>query len=206
MKYKAIIYDIDGTLLDTAKMNMIPLQQLIKEEQNKTVAYDNLLPYAAFSGLKTIEMLGFKDVEGMLKKWIAKINTSGLHAEIFDGIQSVLDAVQELGITQAIMSSKTKKQYQIDITENHLDHYFQFKTLLDDTELHKPNPEPLYHILEQLQLRCDEVLYNGDTDADAKCCKAANVDFAYASWGPLSIEETATYVLDKPEDLMLILK
>jgi len=32
--YKAIIYDIDGTLLDTLKMNMIPLQKIIKEELN----------------------------------------------------------------------------------------------------------------------------------------------------------------------------
>ena len=31
-KYKAIIYDLDGTVLDTLKMNMIPLLKIIKEE------------------------------------------------------------------------------------------------------------------------------------------------------------------------------
>ena len=45
-KYKAIIYDLDGTVLDTLKMNMIPLLKIIKEETRR---FPHRLPPAAFS-------------------------------------------------------------------------------------------------------------------------------------------------------------
>ena len=39
-KYKAIIYDIDGTILDTLEMNIVPLMKIIEEETGKKVAYE----------------------------------------------------------------------------------------------------------------------------------------------------------------------
>ena len=45
-KYKAIIYDIDGTILDTLEMNIVPLMRIIEEETGRKVAYEELLKYA----------------------------------------------------------------------------------------------------------------------------------------------------------------
>ena len=46
-KYKAIIYDIDGTLLDTLKMNMYPLMKIIKEETGEDWTFEQVLKFAA---------------------------------------------------------------------------------------------------------------------------------------------------------------
>ena len=61
-KYKCIIFDLDGTMLDTEKMNMIPLQRLIKEELSLDIKYEDLLKYRAYAGKTTLKLLGFKDI------------------------------------------------------------------------------------------------------------------------------------------------
>ena len=47
-KYNAIIYDIDGTILNTLNMNMYPLLQIIKEETGETWSFDQVLKFAAW--------------------------------------------------------------------------------------------------------------------------------------------------------------
>ena len=45
-KYKAIIYDIDGTLLNTLNMNMYPLMKIIKEETGEDWTFEQVLKFA----------------------------------------------------------------------------------------------------------------------------------------------------------------
>ncbi len=60
-KYKAIIYDIDGTILNTLNMNMYPLLQIIKEETGETWSFNQVLKFAAYPGMKVMEELKVKD-------------------------------------------------------------------------------------------------------------------------------------------------
>lgn len=63
MTYKAIIYDIDGTLLNTLDMNMISLIRIIKEELNEEWSKEDVLKFAAYPGMKVMEELRIKDKE-----------------------------------------------------------------------------------------------------------------------------------------------
>ena len=69
-KYKAIIYDIDGTILDTLEMNIVPLMRIIEEETGRKVAYEELLKYAGAPGLKTMADLKIKDIEKTYARWV----------------------------------------------------------------------------------------------------------------------------------------
>ena len=62
-KYEAIIYDIDGTLLNTLNMNMYPLMKIIKEETGEDWTFEQVLKFAAYPGMKVMEELGVKDQE-----------------------------------------------------------------------------------------------------------------------------------------------
>lgn len=74
-KYQAVLYDIDGTLLDTIKMNMnmIPLQKIIQEELHENRPYEKVLKFASYLDKKVMEELSIKNPK---KTMPAGFNTS----------------------------------------------------------------------------------------------------------------------------------
>ena len=58
-RYKAIIYDIDGTILNTLNMNMYPLIQIIREETGEEWTFEEVLKFVPYTGMAVMEELGF---------------------------------------------------------------------------------------------------------------------------------------------------
>ena len=202
-KYKCIIFDLDGTMLDTEKMNMIPLQRVIKEELNKDVSYESLLKYMAYPGRKTLEYLGIKDIERVYDKWVRYVNEFEDGAQLYDGFDNIVKSLDSKGILCGIASSKTRKQYEIDFHKTGLHKYMKSVILADDTENHKPHPEPLLRVTENLDIDPKECIYIGDTISDYKATKAAGMDFGLALWGARDITEiNADYEFKNPEDIL----
>ena len=207
--YKAIIYDIDGTLLNTVDQNMYPLIRIIKEELDEDWTFEQVVPFTAQPGLKTIADLGIADVEGVYARWVRYVNEYGPGAVAYDGIEALLEFVREKGIRQAVVSSKRRRQYGIDMVQRSgFDRYMDTAVLCEDTDRHKPDPTPLFECLRRLGLEPEEALYMGDARGDMTAARAAGMDFAYASWGsffPMERSEPE-YYLDHPMDLVKYLK
>ena len=207
-EYKAIIYDIDGTLLNTVKQNMYPLIQIIKEELDEDWTFEQVTRFTAQPGRKTLQDLGIKDIEGVYARWVSYVNSYGLRAVPFDGIPELLSAVREKGLKQGVVSAKSRRQYGIDMVPQGFDKFMESAILCEDTDKHKPDPTPLFMCLEQLGVEGKDALYMGDARSDMTAAHAAGMDFAYASWGsffPMDRTEP-TYYLDHPMDLMKSLK
>lgn len=207
-KYKAIIYDIDGTLLNTVDQNMYPLIRIIKEELNEDWTYEQVVPFTAQPGMKTIADLGIADVEGVYARWVRYVNEYGPGAHPYDGIDELLAFAREQGLKQGIASSKRRKQYGIDMGRHGYDRLMDAAVLCEDTELHKPDPAPLLECLRRLGVEAGDALYMGDARSDMVAARAAGMDFAYASWGSFFPMERSEpdYYLDHPTDLIGFLK
>lgn len=205
-KYKCIIFDLDGTMLDTEKMNMIPLQRLIKEELSLDVKYEDLLKYRAYAGKTTLKMLGFKDIETSYSKWVKYVNEYEDGAKLYEGFDEVIKALDENGILCGIASSKMKAQYEIDFLKTGLQSYMKSVILAEDTENHKPHPEPLLKAIEILNIEPKDAMYVGDTIADYKSTKAAGMDFGLAAWGATDLNGIkADHYLNTPKDILKVL-
>ncbi|TGY41889.1 HAD family hydrolase [Clostridium sartagoforme] len=204
-KYKCMLFDLDGTVLNTERMNMIPLQRLIKEELGLEINYNDLLKYKAYAGIKTLEELGFKDIERSYSKWVKYVNEFEEGATLFDGFEEVFEELNNRNIICGIVSAKTRDQYEIDFIQKGLDKYVKCEVLADDTELHKPHPDPLLKAAEILNISPSDCLYIGDTIFDYKASKAAGMDFGLALWGADFTEGiNADYDLKEPKDLLEI--
>lgn len=206
-KYQAIIYDIDGTLINTIDMNMYPLIRIIEEELNVSYSFAEVLKFYPLPGLKVLEILGIKDKNMVYERWVRYVNEYPQKASSYPGIKEMLTYFANKGIKQAAVSAKTKKQYAIDMLANDLDKYLQVKILAEDVNKAKPDPEPLLKCLAALQVSNDEVIYIGDAYSDYLAASRAKIDFAHARWAkiPLAAKINPAYIFDDPKDMMVLL-
>ena len=205
MKYKAIIYDLDGTLLDTMAMNMYPLMRVIEEVKGEKKTYEEVKHFFGMSGKQTLNALDI-DYYNYYSLWVKYVNEYEQGAAPFEGVYDLLEEVKKLGYIQAVVSSKTYKQYDIDV-KSEMDQYFKTKVLIEDTNLHKPNKEPMVECLKRLNIEPCEALYVGDTVGDSLCCKDSGVDFVWANWMGLKNNQLSEYIeLKHPLDLLDVLK
>ena len=206
-KYKAVVYDIDGTILNTLNMNMYPLIKIIEEETGENWTFEEVLKFAPYPGMKVMDKLNIKDKEKTYARWIQYVNEYEEGATLYDGFKDAFEQFKKHGITQAVVSAKTIEQYEIDFVAKSLDQYMATAILAEDTEKHKPDPAPLIECLKRLNLNANQTIYIGDSLADYKAARQANMDFGYAKWGSVSEEGILhpDYVFEKPQNLLKLL-
>lgn len=204
--YQAVLYDIDGTLLDTRDMNLYPLLRIIKEELGQDWTYDQVKKYLAYTGMQVMEELSIRDKETTYARWVRYVNEYPEPAKLFPGLAEALSGIQQAGILQAIVSSKKHAQFDIDMAGKGILPYFATAVLEEDTTLHKPNPEPLLLCLKRLGVAPENAIYIGDMPSDCLAAKRAGMDFALARWGSDQMLEQADFVLESPKDLPKLLE
>lgn len=202
--YEAVLYDLDGTLLDTVNMNMYPLLRIIREELGEERTLADVVKYMAYPGMKTMEELEVKDPERVYQRWVRYVNEYQEGATPYPGVVQTLEALKHGGVRQAVVSSKMRAQYHIDVEGQGLHRYMETAVLAEDTQRHKPHPDPLLECLEHMELAPGQALYVGDTPSDGQAAQAAGMDFAYARWNGVDYGDVpwAAHVLYSPQDLL----
>lgn len=205
--YKAILYDIDGTLINTLDMNMYPLMRIIEEELGEKWTFQQVLRFSSQPGLQTMDDLGIRDKEKTYARWVRYVNEYDPGAIPYEGIHSILHAFQEAGIRQAAVTSKMRNQFDIDVARNGLADFLETTVLADDTLRHKPHPDPIWECLKRMGLSAEDVLFIGDAITDLQSAQNAGVDFGFAAWGAVSAEgmDAAAYRFSQPQDLLQLL-
>ncbi len=202
--YQAVLYDIDGTLLNTVNMNMYPLLRIIKEELGEERTLADVVKFMAYPGMKVMEELGIQDPETTYQRWVRYVNEYPEGATPYPGMVDTLEVLRQRGVRQAVVSSKMRAQYRIDVEGQGLDQYMETAVLEEDTSRHKPHPDPLLECLKRMELAPHQVLYVGDTPSDSVAAQAAGMDFAYAKWNGVEQgrADSAAYVLYTPGQLL----
>ena len=130
----------------------------------------------------------------------------------FPGMPQLLQALQTRGIKMGVVTSRIADTTKAGLAQFGLESYFDCVITADDTDKHKPDPEPLLLAMERLGSKPEETLMVGDSIFDLQCAKNAGVDSVLVSWQlVLSPEEIAgpdgpTHFIVKPEDLLILLK
>lgn len=204
MKY--LIFDVDGTLIDTEKMYLLPLHKTLIEN-GYDVTYDDVKKVFGITATDALKILGVQDVEGMLAKWFGQIKDYKHYAHVYPGITDALAKIHAMQNTRlAIATSKQENEFHRDVTRFGLDKYFDQFVFSNEIKHGKPAHDMVIKGIEKLAANPDETIYIGDTIYDLQAAHAANVKFALAGWRTKKTAEfeKTDYDLHTPADLLKI--
>mgnify|MGYP001664166537 FL=1 len=206
MTYKHIVFDIDGTLIDTEYAILHSLQKTLEVTLNKKIEISKLTFALGIPGENALGKLGIDNISATLELWNENMNEFSDKINIFSGIDDVLKALTSSGYKLGIVTSKTKDEFIQDFYKLEINNYFDIVVCADDTEKHKPFPDPLIKYMELSRVEKHEILYIGDTEYDMNCARLSKIDFALAGWGVHTNKHIqATYYLKEPTDIFTIL-
>jgi phosphoglycolate phosphatase len=191
MVIKTVLFDLDGTLADTAPDLAFALNTLLKEHGRAPLPYDIIRPVASHGGLALVQ-LGFSitaDDPQMtpLRTRLLEIYRAHIAREtrLFPGMPEVLDALALRGCNWGVVTNKPAF-----LTEPLLDALDVRKDAScvvsgDTTANRKPHPEPMLLACRQTGSQPDECLYIGDAERDIEAGRAAGIKTLVALFGYL---------------------
>ncbi|MCD7936960.1 MAG: HAD family hydrolase [Tannerellaceae bacterium] len=209
---KLVIFDLDGTLLDTVadlahstnyalELCGFPVHPVSAYKQFVGNGINKLFERALPEGMKTEE-----NVLKIRSYFVPYYNEHNMEASApYPGILSLLNTLREKGIQLAVASNK----YQT-ATEALVNHYFSefsFTAVLGQREgiPVKPDPSIVYEILQRAGVRKEDTLYVGDSGVDMQTAFRAGIISAGVTWGfrpRADLEENqAVYIVDTTEEI-----
>lgn len=205
---RAIIFDVDGTILDTEQAILQSLQRTLREETKQDYHFEALRFALGIPGKDALQRLNVDDIEAVHQKWSAAVLDFSHEVAVFESLEEVIQHLATKPLQLGIVTSKTAQEVVDEFEPFGLSEYFQHIVSASDTEKHKPHPEPLLKCLDALQVAPEEAIYIGDSIYDFQCAKQAGAKFALAHWGAKSTIgfEEADYVFYEPKDILAIVK
>ena len=205
MKYKHIVFDIDGTLIDTEYAVLHSLQETIRALSGREMPCSELKFALGITGTDALKKLEIKDISYAIELWNQNMCKYTDTIKVFDGISGLLKKLLRPDCEMGIVTSKTREEFAHDFCRFGISHYFKTIICADDTQEHKPNAAPLLKYVELSKTDHRKVLYIGDSKYDSKCAENAGIDFALAVWGSHNMHIRANYFLERPVDLLSVM-
>jgi phosphoglycolate phosphatase len=217
MKYKAILFDLDGTLLDSA-VHFHNILTILAKQQKIPAPDITLVRSWASNGAavmieKCLNVAENSPQHSKLCDAFLDLYDNEVHEScpLFSGIKDLLIKLSGENIPLGIITNKGRRFYQhIEPQIAEIAPVAIGITRDDVTEI-KPHPEGLEICAEKLSLPPSDCLYIGDHKRDIEAAINANMASAVANWGYLQPGDTpehwnATYILDTPSDALALIQ
>lgn len=204
MQYKHIVFDLDGTLIDTERAILPSLRGTLAELTGRRYEEQELTFALGITGADALEQLRVADVPAALTLWIEKMHGYEDAVSLFGGVAETLEKLREQGLVLGIVTSKTREEFTHDFNRFGIGDCFQTVVYAEETVEHKPSPAPLLKYMELSGVPREKVLYVGDSIYDSQCAHAAGVDFALALWGTHDPAIPAQHRIQMPGQLLAL--
>ena len=194
MNLRAVFFDLDGTLADTAPELAAALNAVRRDEGLPPLPYGLIRPKVSHGGTALVR-LGFPQAQGArleaLRQRLLDHYRAGLGAAtpLFPGMEDLLRTLEERGLPWGVVTNKPAW-----LTEPLLDALGlvgRASAIVsgDTCPRRKPHPDPLLHACGLAGALPDETLYLGDAERDIQAARAAGMPSAVALWGYLGDDE-----------------
>lgn len=211
-----VIFDCDGTLLDTYGLIMYITRKVLEEkfpertftEEEVHAFFGPLLDESFAKYARNEEEL--QECVNLYRQYNVVYHPDYVHA--YDGIKELLENLQMLGIKSVIVSNKISQAVKMGLKIAGIDKYIEEIFGAELLAAPKPDPDGIMQVINKYQL--DKVLFVGDTAFDIECAKNVqklhpNLKSVGVTWCKTSRQEFeqlgADYIIDKPNELLGVL-
>jgi phosphoglycolate phosphatase len=209
MKHPVVMFDFDGTLVDTFEYLFLIGNMMAKE--------------FGFKGIKRHQMTTFKDktirqalreldvpvfqLPGILLKGMKEMSDRIEDVKMIVGWEAVLHELKEQAVTLGVVSTNTRENIQTVLKRQGLEHIFDF-IFVGSGMLGKPRA--IKKAIQQYGLDVDRVLYVADEVRDIEASRRVGIAVASVTWGYNSANilqaHKPDYLIDRPHELLQIVE
>lgn len=188
-KLRTVLFDLDGTLADTAPDLAAALNRLLEEQGRKPLPYDTIRPLVSH-GAKALVRLGFKiepedERFEPLRRRFLEIYAEDLccGTRLFPGMPQLLADLKTRGLNWGIVTNKPAFLTEPLIAQLGLKDGMSCVVSGDSTTNRKPHPEPMLHACRLAGSTPDQCLYIGDAARDIEAGRLAGMKTLVALFG-----------------------
>ncbi len=208
-----VLFDLDGTMLDTAPDLAFALNTLLQEQDKEELPLTTIRPAVSLGGVAMLKLGFFLDEESKefarLRQRFLEIYSENIarQSRFFDGMEDLLEQLDRKQIPWGIVTNKPAWLTAPLMSELGLDKRTPCIVSGDTAEHSKPHPAPMYYACKLLACSAQDTLYLGDAQRDIEAGNAADMTTVIANYGYIdNKEETGLWgadgSIDKPVELL----
>lgn len=212
---KAVLFDLDGTLLDTAPDLGAALNAVCDQYQRPKIAAEVFTPVASHGSRGLLKLAFAEDyihLEAELRHAFlsAYKENIAIYTQPYPGVRELLAVLHRQSIKVAIVTNKPER-----LTLQLLPHFPEFEAIDvivsgDTLSVAKPSPEPLFYAAKKLGIEPGDCLYVGDAERDIEAGRNAGMVTVLAEYGYIGNDDQpqrwqADYHITSPLALLEVL-
>ncbi|ERI04495.1 pyrophosphatase PpaX [Aneurinibacillus aneurinilyticus] len=210
-RYQYVLFDLDGTLIDTNNLILTSFMYTLEKFYPGKYTREDLIPHMGKPLYDQMELFGPERSEELVQ--VYREHNERVHDELVEEFPNVLDTIEQLakmGIKMGIVTTKQRKTAEMGLRLFGLDKYMDTFISYQDTEKHKPHPEPVHKAMQALGADPARTLMVGDSQYDIQAGQNAGIASAGVAWSLKGASFLSsfnpTYLLNDMSDIIQIVK
>lgn len=209
-KFKAVLFDFDGTIADTNSLIIGSWRHTYMTYLGRPCRNEEVLGTFGEVLDDTIKYLfPDEDPDEVIKVYRSyQKDRYEDEIEIYPGMKELITELKKRGYKIALVTSRLKDSSVVGLTKFGINEMFDAFVSCEDTNKHKPDPEPCLIALQKLGIKPEEAIMVGDSKNDIKCAHNAGVKAILCDWTVcLPMEERIgenrpDFVIQKAEEIL----
>jgi pyrophosphatase PpaX len=209
--FPVVLFDLDGTVVDSGAIILASMRHATREVLGIEAEDSELMQAVGGPGLEA-QMAAFASdrVDELVR--VYRAHNEPLHDELeaCEGMEDVIVRLHEDGVRLGVVTAKRRSTVDLAFARLRVGHLFETVVGGDETEKHKPDPEPLLLAAHRLGVSPQDCAYVGDSPFDIRAAKAAQMYAIAVTWGgihdrPKLEREQPDAIVDSAEELYGVL-
>jgi pyrophosphatase PpaX len=183
-RFLVVLFDLDGTVVDSGAIILASMRHATRQVLGIEAADAELMAAVGGPGLEA-QMAAFAPdrVDELVR--VYRAHNEPLHDELeaCEGMEDVIVRLHEDGVRLGVVTAKRRSTVELAFARLRVGHLFETVVGGDETEKHKPDPEPLLLAAHRLGVSPQDCAYVGDSPFDIRAAKAAHMYSVAVTWG-----------------------